>query len=99
MKCLIKYRTTVGQKEKEAYYKERKEYQYICKVMHMEYYRNLERRLDTITDNKARWKIANEIRHKETTIGCHITADSLRAYFASLLNPDIQASFIQYEYL
>lgn len=90
------FRTSHATINRENYAAQRIEYQNLCKRKRNEYYTDLERRLDTISDSKSWWTMAKEIRQQETVIGCTINADILGDYFRTLLNPNIRSSVIYY---
>lgn len=96
MRSLRAFRKTHQIADREKYANQKKIFQKLCKQKRKEYYLNIERKLNYISDSKSWWALAKEIRQKENQINCNINAEQLKDYFDSLLNQDVCLPVIYY---
>lgn len=94
--ALNDFRNSQSADDKQKYTQQNSKYQAICKRKKIEYYKQLEEKLNYINDSKQWWQMAKEIRNKENYIGNEISASSFKEYFRSLLNPQIKVADIEY---
>lgn len=87
MSTLNKFRKSDKICDKNAYVEQKKEYEKLCKVKKIDYYKSIAEKMDTVSDSKTWWKIAKEIRQIDRDTSCCISANILKTYFERLLNP------------
>lgn len=94
--ALQKFRISQDDVDKEKYTEKKNNYQTICKTKKVKYYKQLEQKLNSVTDSKKWWLVAKEIRQEERLVGNNISAESFKEYFEMLLNPQSRALEMEY---
>lgn len=93
---LKNYRQDMNLETKRKYLMANEKFKAICKNKKVEYYKDLDIKINQVTDSKSWWKIANEIRNKNHQELSNISSSDFKTYFMTLLNPIQTASDIHY---
>lgn len=93
---LKRFRKSKSVLDKEEYLKANNYYRLVCQKAKIDYYQELERKINTVRDGKHWWKLLKEIRGGSFQIGTEVSASIFRNYFQSLLNSPMESSKIQY---
>lgn len=81
------YRRSKNQDDREKYLQANHKYKVVCQENIRQYYQEIDRKINLVTDSKEWWRLVKEIRNQEFQKGSDISAMEFKNYFQLLLNP------------
>lgn len=95
-RALERFRETGQLDDKLIYINHSTQYRKVLDESKSNYFTELDRKIQTVSNSKDWWKIATEIRNTQATPGTLLKSTIFRTYFMALLNPSIAGNDIFY---